>query len=132
MLQTIRKMKYTDVKKFTVKRSSWARGRNGITLLLSDISNTRCCLGFYAQACGIPDEKLLNKGTPGMVIESNNIEWDSDLIDTTHQRYSGIDSEITMKLMSINDDNKLTETERESMLTQMFRDRMGVEVEFID
>ncbi len=51
-----------DKNKFTVKRSDWARGKDDGALL--NDKGHRCILGFYGQALGIPDDKLLNNGEP--------------------------------------------------------------------
>jgi len=45
--------------KLTIDRTNWLRGE-GVqeSYLLRATDGKRCCIGFLAQACGIPDSKL--------------------------------------------------------------------------
>lgn len=46
---------------FTIKRSEWFRGKGPDDSKLLDDNGKRCCWGFVANQCGIPDEQLKGK-----------------------------------------------------------------------
>jgi hypothetical protein len=51
------------IMKFVVDRKTWFRGTGGIDQgsALLRVDGTRCCIGFVAQQCGIPDSDILNR-----------------------------------------------------------------------
>lgn len=120
-------MNLTDVPEFTVDRRTWARGqRNGEPALLNE-QGCRCCLGFYAAACGVPDADMSNEQSPGSIYG-----WETKLIHAG-EGAGGIyhvDAQCTTLLMRTNDATNLTEDEREARLTEQFA-AIGITVRFV-
>lgn len=106
---------------FTVKRSTWVRGRPGY-LLMED--GRMCCLGFFVQACGIPPEAMLQKTYPGTLLKlrSQLPPW---VID-----YGNI-SEIVHVNDTIRVIDKDDDETREARLKKLFM-MHGVEIVFED
>ena len=114
------------VKSFTVKRSQWGRGaKKTAGALLDKDSGKRCCLGFLARACGVPDEECEDQ--PDLisvdletVLPSALFEEDPENCDTPHS--------IAMEL---NDGDKYVGKRREAKLREIFR-KAGIRVNFVD
>lgn len=120
------------VTEFTIDRSRWARrGKNGLSKLLND-QGGMCCLGFFAEACGVEPEKLLWKGTPARLYDPRIPGW---LVEGgVHD--SGWSSREAGELMNANDheDNRAGATSEEALeafITQKFASH-GVTVHFVD
>lgn len=81
------KKEIKPIKQFTIVRRRWRRGKGTqrqSSLLLHPDDNKMCCLGFYMQACGVPREKLKDKGFPRGVVQ----------ITDTEGLFRGIDKDI--------------------------------------
>lgn len=113
------------MKKFTVKRSKWARGgMNGHSRLLN-IEGCMCCLGFATnQISRIPKDKLANRSCPEDVFEKQSTF-------TTMDSKCVVDNELSINAININDDRILTEKMREKRLTELFR-KHKINVKFVD
>ena len=85
------------MRKFKVKRSEWNRGVVGASELLNDAG--RCCLGFVAQQCGVPDEHMRNVASPKSLLVCREKLVKLGLID----RDGGGDTALTKRLIKIND-----------------------------
>jgi hypothetical protein len=133
-----------DVKSFVVDRKTWYRGKGTDRSCLLNNANRMCCLGFYALACGldkkvirnIPDPSHAVKLTEGEAVQDINeksvtrksdVRWSTKLInkndiyhDNTYHCYD---------LMSVNDDDEITEEVRENELTKLFK-KIGIQVTF--
>lgn len=127
------------VTEFTIDRSRWSRrGKNGASRMLNCDGN-RCCLGFAAQACGVPDRDL-DWGTPSGVegaspesaVFKAKMPW---LFEGTYN------SSEAYGLMGANDGSRSTITNRlngdgseealEAFIIKTFADH-GVTVHFVD
>lgn len=136
--------KYGDVKSFTIKRSVWARA-NKEGHLLSQIGK-KCCLGFYATACGLRDEDIFEIPLPS---ELNDI-WstslsEEDIVNDTFdyirdkciEIHSGTLSYLNSLedlLSNINDsDREGLETDqiKEDYITRLFKS-IDIDVTFVD
>ena len=53
-----------DVKSFIVKRKNWCRGKGSHSSCLANNANNLCCLGFYAEACGLNRKIIRNITDP--------------------------------------------------------------------
>ena len=116
--------------RFEVKRSEWYRGFGGSNSHLflpendRDDDKCRCCLWFFANACGLSDKDIENIATPDEVPEDLIIpeinEWDTLFVDDKDQ-----------KMMNVNDDETLSDKDREEQLIVLF-DKAGHEIVFVD
>jgi hypothetical protein len=99
----------------TVNRKTWARGNKvpDDNQSLLNQNGTRCCLGFLAKKCDVPDTSIEEVGMP--------YDLDSDEymmfphVEDAH--YS-----IWNKFANINDDKVLSEEEREEKLRQLAKE----------
>ncbi len=117
--------------RFEVKRSEWYRGWVSESALLvvpdkraeDEPDKKRCCLGFFANACGISDEQILDRqepaGVPKVVSDFANQDWNN------------LDSTLSGDMMSVNDDENLSDKDREERLIVLFG-RAGHEIVFVD
>ncbi len=106
-------------KSFTVDRATWLRGNtNGATLL--DEEGCRCCVGFLARDMGHSDTEMFCRSTlTDLSYENANLP--SGLADADEE---------TGAIYAVNDDDSLTDGQREATLTRLFAD-IGVEVRFV-
>jgi hypothetical protein len=119
-------MIFRDLPTFTVKRSEWLRGKGGqVSKLLSD--GKMCCLGFYAKAQGFMDEDMEEVASPADLVSRTACKFESQLLGSV----AAINSIHGCDLMGINDDDLISDEEREEQLKKKFAS-MGIEVEFID
>ena len=126
----------SEAKEFTIKRSEWARGNidgGSATLLLSKVTNLKCCLGFYGMACGAEEYAILDQFTPTKLQEF----WPAWLFERDYAsngygpgRY---DDKVSAyyELTNINDELKIDEEVREAKVIDVFA-RHGVTVNFVD
>lgn len=126
--------------KFTVKRSEWLRGKlvyddkgcNNSCLLRGE-DNMKCCLGFLALAAGYNENEIVNQGDPETSLDwskrdrgvKNN--WPTQILET----YSYKNTRACTKIIHINDDADINDSQRESELIKNFA-TIGIEVEFVD
>ena len=127
---------------FTVTRSEWIRGGYGTSGLyvkkgkrgIGNPNHKRCCLGFFANACGIPDDQLMHSFSPANLSSEDPsfpAEWIA-LIQNPHEPPEASENtDLCKKLMSCNDDPELNDAEREGQLTVLFAE-LGHTVVFVD
>jgi hypothetical protein len=132
-----------DVKEFVVKRKTWYRGKGSEHSCLLNEHNQRCCLGFYAGACGLSNKIIRGIAEPNSVIEllqegqvedkdGNTVHSNLDIVWKTKlvRGLCGISNTPTCnKLMAVNDSVGITDEERETKLTALFK-RLGIKVKF--
>lgn len=123
----------------TIDRQTWYRGYDGAKLL-TGTTGRRCCLGFLGQACGIPDQLMLDKAYP---THSECIGQFADspakfLVDGTTKLGAVPPQEMLRAglygyepFTAINDDPELTDTDREAKLTELFAQH-DIQVTFIN
>lgn len=118
--------------KFVVNRQTWFRGQGGFSSKLLREDGMRCCVGFYAQACGIPDEQLFN--VPTLIIWSDD-GHSNENVNTGflhhEDEYGAYVLESVGRIYDINDNILLTEAEREEQLAKTFA-KLGITVKFED
>lgn len=111
------------MKKLTIDRKIWLRGEGSVrSKLLRPEDQKRCCIGIYLESCSVPKETLLNKGTYYGIAQ-----WGVLLPEET----AWLHSYVAQAFYTTNDDQTLTEEEREQKLTALFAGQ-GIEVEFIN
>lgn len=98
----------TELKSFTVERSSWMRGTS--RGLLRGLNGLMCCLGFYCLAAGCSEDDI------------EEMEYPSDV---------GIEFYRQAHIAQVNDDTEIDDCEREAKLTERFG-KAGIEVKFVD
>lgn len=124
------KQSKNKVKSLVIKRSEWLRGFD--SRLLEVDSGKKCCLGFYAIACGYSEKEISDYGSPSNLLEIDNVpnlfpEW---LVPSRENR---LNSSPAANLININDMNNdvLGDKERESIIKEIFSNH-GVKVTFVD
>ena len=110
-----------------INRAKWRTGGDsriqtgeGSTKLLNN-DGFMCCLGFRCHQMGIPKKDLLGNGCPEQLANNWTIP---DLINAV-----GNDTDFTSTAMEINDNDCITQEEREKEITEHFA-TIGVTVEF--
>lgn len=119
--------------KFTIERSKWARGTiNQPSLLLSQETQCKCCLGHFATACGIPDSAIKDVMTPYSVKIDNNVPADSPFNMMICVLGNGCfnNSQLAADLIYLNDSPTISEDEREQKIKEKFAENC-IEVEFL-
>lgn len=115
--------------KFTVDRATWARGDANFSRLLTYAGN-RCCLGFMAKQCGVPDSVILDVRSPSGLDASDQQLLPKWLLDVDAERAQAGNSPNCYLAMEANDHNQLSDQEREKKLKEIFAQN-GDEIEFI-
>ena len=109
------------VVEFWIDRSRWARkdqlglNTNGVSQLLNP-EGGMCCLGFYARACGVSPDKILNMGSPPSIPNvPSQMGW---LIRNDHLDSSSI----AISLITANDQQgySLKPKEQEKKIRDLF------------
>ncbi len=108
---------------FTVDRATWLHGENRDTFLKRRDDGKKCCLGFLALACGIPEEAITGVRVLKHLDEPDRMKLPVQL----HPQYLSA-------LMELNDEQLIayglpSDTEREARLTRMFS-TAGIDVTF--
>ncbi len=119
-------------KTITIYRDQWRRAGFGTqaTQLYNDKESTRynkCCLGQYLEQCGVPLDDLARRETPDQVqydVQSPEIGL---LVDFLYE-----DSTLLAdRAININDDDSITNDERERRLISLFEPN-GITLVFIN
>lgn len=125
--------------KTIVDRRKWLRGiyaDGGQKSFLLNNQGMMCCLGFRAKVRGLKDEDIRELGEPSSLynvgnIEPDQIEKDSWLV-FKDEDIEGLfcSSTEAAYAMRINDDESLTDEEREKEIIEIFNHN-GEEIEFV-
>lgn len=104
---------------FTVQRSTWQRGAYppiGTAKLFMPETGFRCCVGFFAQACGFTDAEIGDRGYLGQV----------------HAFDKSVEERIQNSgIYDINDAVPISAEKREAQLTLKFAE-LGITIHFED
>lgn len=142
------------MKRIVVDRATWrcgggklslpARNRHGegLTQLRND-QGYCCCLGFLSQQCGLSDEQI--DGVPGMYnlppVKMALLDKEFAQYGLSFAKLAGNVSRVStqpipdseagffLRAVRINDHSKLSDAERETQLTELFREN-GFELVF--
>lgn len=129
-----------DVKSFVIDRAKWYRGKYSQLLGSRDM---KCCLGFYALACGVDKKTIRGLGSPSDVVNLDvcptavsvdvtrrpNVKWETRLVKRVRSKFGAKDTSITDQLMVINDSKSIDDVKRESKITSLFK-KIGIKVKF--
>ena len=120
--------------KFIVDRQTWFRGEGGLKSRLLNKDGQRCCIGFVASQCGVPDEQLLDTSS----VHSMHDRAEFRLSLKSRQALpkwmhsSGLHSSGALyAAYSTNDWIAIPDADRESQLKAIFSEH-GDEIEFIN
>lgn len=133
---------------FTIDRSRWARGKpeHGTSNWLRCTDGAQCCLGLFLSACGVPDDELTEIGEPNDVAHDRHhmrketlpgrAKWlvccePDPEADEWNDETGFTPSEATCRLIDVNDNETLTEPEREAQVREWFA-LHGIDVAFVD
>ena len=125
--------------KLVIKRSQWARGGfNGPSKLLNDVGNM-CCLGFLAKECGYSDVQMRGLNFPYQILDEEGADQSTNhfpdgicrIMKTLPSGKPWTNSELTSKLIRINDDDGMSESYREDAIADLMG-KLDVQVEFVD
>ena len=119
--------------KLVIDRKTWIRGEDsGASCLLRSSDGKKCCLGFYALACGLHENQIREKPAPANLSNTGIKQWNDTMYRSipTDAYQTLKHSSIAQHLMLINDEVCFSsEEEREQKIKELFA-RIGVEVEF--
>lgn len=115
-------------KVLVIDRRKWARGKVGGRLL--DWGGKMCCLGFDARACGIPKKVILDMETPGDISSYYSCE-DAKTRVTFNDYYVG-NSAVVEDAIHFNDNEELTDSQREEYLTPVLKKLGYDEIKFVN
>lgn len=127
--------------KVRIDRATWAAGSHVERGYLSELLNRAgqmCCLGFLAEACGVPRPSLLGTPMPGNLVVHREL-LPSVLFERGYTSTTGNASSWEFALATINDigngDASFTDIDdatREAWIAEGFRTLLGIEVEFFN
>ncbi len=118
--------------RFEVRRSEWYRGWASQSALFveearrvkDEPDRKRCCLGFFANACGLSDDQICDRSEPLYVPE--------DLVrNFASPDWLNLDPTLSVDMMIVNDDEGLSDEDREERLIVLFS-KAGHEIIFVD
>ena len=114
--------------KLEINRRKWRRGSGDSALLMpkeaDEFAGQMCCLGFLARAVGHTRKEIYDYSKP------SEIDAPKDFIVDNLLYKNRKDNNLCGKLMQVNDNDKIDDTKRESLLTKLFK-KIGVNVVFV-
>lgn len=130
----------------TVSRATWFRGQGKDGTILSALltnNGKRCCLGFFAQQCGIPDkalklsipdrrtgheDRIYAAGPENIESEEEKAKFPDNFWAEDNKKEN---AHWILTAMQRNDVKEGSEADREEMLTRVFADN-GHSIKFVD
>lgn len=94
----------------------------GSNQLLNSLGN-KCCLGFSLSACGVPDDRLLNRDTPKDIAAALGLNIDPFATVNDNCGLSKV-------AVGVNDNDDYTQEYREKRLTELFAES-NVKLRFV-
>jgi hypothetical protein len=111
----------------TIQRSKWRRGgvehnkRQGLTRLLNE-HGLMCCLGFDALACGVPEAEVKLTSEPCDLSEYVLVQHAPEYLKSARFFFDAdchySQSELIQRAMEHNDDDAISEPERERLIRE--------------
>lgn len=124
-MEDVKELDNPVTRKLVIDRKKWLRGDPANAKLFRSTDGKMCCLGFDLLDRGFTVDQISDKGTPRSVYYSGAPI--ADLVIGA----GVINSTVCRNLMTFNDDDDLTDDEREAGISRLFR-TIGVKVEFIN
>src|SRR5277367_909081 len=121
-----------DVKTFTVDRSKWLRGKGPEDSSLLNQKGKMCCLGFYAEACGLDRKFIRHLKSPAAAVTASKedftlhksgVIWKTELVNRNG------DSATCYQMMAVNDNEDIKDDVRETKLTALFK-KLNIKIKF--
>lgn len=142
--------KFKKPKTLVIDRSKWGCGSvkkrelfkiMGKTAMLNSKTGKMCCLGFDAVACGVSKEHLKDVGEPcdvaDVIAESINEKIQNERpddylyhVDIPGLTRDGNNTGFSDDAIGVNDDNEITQEEREQQLISLFK-KKGTVLSFV-
>ena len=120
------------VQEFTVSRKGWLRGEGSeSSALLREEDGKKCCLGFYANACGISDDEILGAHILSYIVTPQSHPQVHPTFSDREAREGWVVAEAIMNLNDRNDMGAKNDSERERELTAKFA-KLGITIHFVD
>jgi hypothetical protein len=126
--------------KVTVDRKWWLRGEGASgSALLRKSDGKMCCLGFAAKAAGCVNDEIEGLTSPVKVFNNEPSEFPAELdgllypgttADGGEDVDEKVNSEVCCRLMGNNDDESMTEREREDAI-KWEGVKIDIEFEFV-
>lgn len=110
---------------FQIDRRSWYRGNGSCRSRLLTFEGKRCCIGFYASACGVSDDRMKDVATPLSLMCATQIALPG-MLDT--EKHTSI---VASRLLGENDFSGHFDTKREARIKELFAS-IGVTVHFVN
>ncbi len=117
---------FTDIRKFTVARSTWSRGRGKNTSILDEMGD-KDCLGFFLKAGGASDAQLLRADEPIDVVVKYG--WNIPLIE--YAGWTCYQTKACREIIATNDAPLMNDAFREFTLIGLFK-TINVALDFVD
>lgn len=117
--------------KVTVDRRRWLRGEGSVaSSLFDDYNKKMCCLGFATRACGCSIDKIRGQASPACVVIGHTNTKES------LARFLAAKSEVknsgaTGRMITINDDIKINDAEREDRLKKWGK-KLNIQFTFVN
>jgi hypothetical protein len=113
---------------FTIERAKWLRGETD-SWLLRPKDQKMCCLGFFCLAAGIERDRIWMKTTPQVLCRDEE-QIPHELQGLVDSMGKPTNSALCTSLIEVNDDNSITDEEREQGIIRLFA-KIGHEVTFV-
>lgn len=117
---------------FTIDRTTWRRGggrlRNTGPTYMLNFQGNKCCLGHIASQCGFTDKQLRGHNTPTSVVYAAGATPAGFL--TQGRQGHVLPTPLTGEAIGINDDEYMTDADREAKLIELFQ-RHGYTIKFV-
>jgi hypothetical protein len=119
--------------KFIIDRTKWLRGEgDDLSFLIRVDDYKMCCLGQVGIQCGIPEDVLTDEHNPSSILLEKRIQWPEPLRPVMNPKYHfTMESELSGAMMRVNDDEALSDYEREAKLIELAAPH-GIELEFVN
>ena len=114
-----------------IEESKWYRGKGSKESMLLRQDGTMCCLGFDALRRGFSEKEILGVGSPSRL--SGSVD-NPKLRGLTEEDpvfiMAKANTDIVSEIIQVNDDDRITDEQRKSKLTELFQ-RLDTEVVFV-
>ena len=106
-----------------VSRKRWLRGGN-VASKLRNAKGKMCCLGFRAKVGGAKVADILALSYPACLLDPFRF------FTRAFVNKNGYDTALCIKATEVNDDEKISDSEREKKLRAIFK-KMGERIKFV-
>lgn len=114
------------MKELVIDRQKWYRGQLYGSKLLRKGDQRMCCLGFYALACGLKPDNIVEVSTPSAMhyeglISHSPVEIPQEMLWLFNDKPgAGFQCKYERDIVLLNDGTSYTDEQREKLLTKAF------------